>query len=108
MIIKEYKIRRFQKFFIHLNTVFTHIIIIKYNYKLIDDFNLDSESQFLILYYIIFIIFFEFLYIFIKYFLRNCFFFIKTFIYLLLFIFILLLFINILFIPNKYNKIIYN
>lgn len=109
MIVKEYKIQRLQKFFMFLDTTFIHLIILEFRFQIFDNLNLlDSfDSQFLLFECILFAIFIEFFYIFIKYFLQNCFSFIKIFILLLLFIFTLLIILNFLFASNKNKKIIY-
>src|SRR5215216_362778 len=90
---------------------FLHLIILKFGKLLFDSSNLlenSLDSLFLTLKCILFAIFIEFFYAFIKYFIQKIFSFIKIFILLLLFIFLLLIILNILFISNKNNKIIYD
>jgi len=107
-MIKDHKIKRLQKFFVILDTIFFNLIILKFGFKIFDNLNLlDSfDSQFLLFRCILFTIFIEFIYIFVKYFLQNCIFFIKIFILLSLSLFVFLIVINII-TSNKNNKIIY-
>src|SRR5205809_2440391 len=110
MIIKRDKIKYLRNFFIFLDTIFIRVIILIGIQKLLlfDNLNLlDPDFLFLIFGCILFAIFIEFLYIFINYFIHNCFSFIKIFISLLLFIFTLLIILNFLFSSNKNNKFIY-
>jgi hypothetical protein len=76
MIIKRHKIQHLQYFFIFLDTIFLHLIILKFGKLLFDSSNLlenSLDSLFLTLECILFAIFIEFFYIFIKYFIQNFF-----------------------------------